>query len=107
MFASTTRRAARDGGGSRPGPVVRASRNRLSDDVAEAIKNRLIEHHPQPGDRLLLELKQGSFRQLMEPRLALEVSLAEYAAAWHTPADDVDVSGNVTNDVSGDGEEHG
>jgi hypothetical protein len=62
MFASTTRRAARDGGGSRSGPrpVVRASRHRLSDDVAEAMKNRLIEHHLRPGDRLLLELNDVS-----------------------------------------------
>jgi GntR family transcriptional repressor for pyruvate dehydrogenase complex len=144
MIASTTRRAARNGGGSRSGPrpVARASRHRLSEDVAEAIKNRLIEDDLQPGDRLptepelaqlydvsrtvvreagrilverglvdirpgrgmvvadfdgtsisrqyrlLLELKQGSFRQLMELRLALEVGLAEYAAARHTPADD-------------------
>jgi len=38
--------------------------------------------------RLLLALKQGSFRQLMELRLALEVGMTEHAAARHTSADD-------------------
>ncbi|UOY03353.1 FadR/GntR family transcriptional regulator [Blastococcus sp. PRF04-17] len=36
---------------------------------------------------LLLELKQGSFRQLMEMRLVLEVGVAEYAAQRRTSKD--------------------
>jgi GntR family transcriptional repressor for pyruvate dehydrogenase complex len=36
---------------------------------------------------LLLELKQGSFRQLMEMRLVLEVGVAEYAARRRTSED--------------------
>ena len=36
---------------------------------------------------LMLELKQGSFRQLMEMRLVLEVGVAEYAARRRTAAD--------------------
>ena len=119
-----------------------ATRHRLSEDVAEAIKDGLIADGLRAGDRLptepelarlydvsrtvvreagrilverglvdirpgrgmvvaefdgtslarqyrlLLELKQGSFRQLMEMRLALEVGMTEHAAARHTPADD-------------------
>lgn len=118
-----------------------AKRHRLSEDVAEAIKNQLIADGLKPGDRLptepelveyydvsrtvireagrilverglvdirpgrgmvvadfdgtsisrqyelMLELMQGSFRHLMEMRLALEIGMTEHAAARHTPAD--------------------
>lgn len=36
---------------------------------------------------LMLELKQGSFHQLMEMRLVLEVGMTKYAATRHTPTD--------------------
>src|SRR5882757_8773583 len=114
MMSSTADGVARTAG---------ATRHRLSEDVAEAIKNGLIADGLRTGDReagrilverglvdirpgrgmvvaefdgtslarqyrLLLELKRGSFRQLMEMRLALEVGMTEHAAARHTDADD-------------------
>lgn len=119
-----------------------ATRHRLSEDVAESIKDGLVRDGLRAGDRLptepelarlydvsrtvvreagrilverglvdirpgrgmvvaefdgtslarqyrlLLELKHGSFRQLMEMRLALEVGMAEHAATRHTTDDD-------------------
>ncbi|HEX4246969.1 MAG TPA: FadR/GntR family transcriptional regulator [Pseudonocardia sp.] len=141
MMSSTADRAARTAG---------ATRHRLSEDVAEAIKDGLIADGLRAGDRLptepelarlydvsrtvvreagrilverglvdirpgrgmvvaefdgtslsrqyrlLLELKQGSFRQLMEMRLALEVDMTEHAAARHTPADDRRIEAALT-----------
>jgi hypothetical protein len=81
MIASTTRRAARGGGGLRSGPrpVVPASRHRLSEEVAEAIKNWLIEDQLQPG-------------------------VSSPSAAALVPGD---VTNDVFDDVFDDGEERG
>lgn len=68
---------------------IRAGRGMI---VAELNGEALSRHFG-----LILELQQGTFRQLMEMRLVLEVGMTEYAAVHHRPEDLVRIKAAIAD----------